>query len=202
MNRNITGKTTIPEGVAANGTISSATNDNTLLYRQEFTAWVSGGAVSTGLIVVYQGSPYINLTGTNTAVAPSLDNKNWKFHVPETRNYVWIYLPDDGAGNQKIARIKKSSYVLDETGSTYVEYFKMDREIETTGAVAFQFVVGDLQSYFVDNNGGSNGVLNGETFKSNEILNQIEKKTNSGHKFQDVAVVDGSGTNLYVVENK
>lgn len=198
--RNVTGKSTIPAGVAQFGTVTSV-GDDTILTRSTSTAWVSGGAVSTGEIKVYDGVPYINLTGTNTTTAPPSDPTNWKLHIPPQGSNIWIYLPDDGSGAQAVARIKSVNPVIDTEASTYVEQYYCDREIATTGAVAFQLVTGNLLKFAVDNNGGAAGELNGVTFAEDEILNADEKTLAQFRTYQDVVTVDATGTSFYIVEN-
>lgn len=41
------------------------------------TTWSSSGTYAIDDIVVYNNKLYINLTGTNTATAPSSDTTNW-----------------------------------------------------------------------------------------------------------------------------
>lgn len=200
--RNVTGASTIPAGTAQFQTVTSVSTDSTILVSSTSTAWVSGGAVTIGQISVYEGRPYKNITGTNTTTAPSSDKTNWVFHVPDQRKFIWIYLPDDGAGDQAVGKILSVNPVIDTEASTYRELYYMDRAMATTGAVAFQFVVGNLPKFALDNNGGAAGLLNGETFAEDEILN-AEQQANGQYpiKYQDVVTVDGTGTNFYIVEN-
>lgn len=197
--RNVTGKSTIPAGILQFGTLTSQA-DPTRLKRSTIIAWAAG-VVVVNQLVVYHGQVWRNITGTNTAATPPNDNINWALYQASQKAWNWIYLPTNGAGNQVVAKILGIVQNMNESASTYDELYYLDAAVPTTGAVAFQIVEGNLKSYGVDNNGGAAGQLGGTTFAQNEILNQEEKNRLWGQQYQDVVTVDGTGTNLYIVEN-
>lgn len=201
MERNETGLGVIPAGVAANGTVTSESNNSNILIRSGYTAWVSGGGYASGELAVSDGQVWNNTTATNTTVKPATDKANWEKYNPKRKSSTWIYIPANGGGLQKIAKLERTAPVLDVTAETYYEILYMDRAIVTVGAVAFEFVTGNLRSYYIDNNGGADGTLNGVVFKTDEILNRGEELTKFGHRYQNVAFFNGTGTNLYIVEN-
>lgn len=198
--RNVTTKSTIPAGTTAWGTVTSDTNNSSILRGTLATEWALG-AVTLGQLVVYEGQVFKNLTGTNGTVAPSLDKTNWAFHVPDQRSFIWIYIPDSGSGSQALAKIESISPMLDSEASTYRELYYMDRSIPTTGAVAFEVVVGNLRSWSLDNNGGADGQLGGEVLKSGTIIDRVEEDVILQKVYQDVEYFDATGTNYYILEN-
>lgn len=201
MERNLTTTSSIPVGVAADGTIQSDTNNADILQRSTYTAWVSGGAYSTLELAVSNGQVWENKTGVNTTTLPENDSLNWKRYDSVRKRSTWIYIPNDGAGNQKIARVKSVCPRLDVTAETYTELIYMESDISTTGAVAFEWVEANLRSYYIDNNGVGAGVYNGVVFAQNEILNQEDRLTPAGHKYWEAVTVDGTGTNFFIIEN-
>lgn len=197
--RNITGTSTIPAGVTQFGTVA-ATDYPLAVSRSIIPAWAVG-AKSAGDLVVYEGLIYINLTGTNTADAPPDDKTNWAQYSIQLKQWLWLYLDDNGAGEQALAKITGIQQNYNETDDTYQILYFLDREISVTGSVAFQIVEGNLTTWGATNNGGAAGELGGVTIADGQTVNEQLKRQNWGNRYQDVVTVDGSGTNIYVVEN-
>lgn len=196
---NLTGKSTIPAGVLQFGTLTSQANPS-ILKRSTVIAWTVG-AVVVNQLVVYSGQVWRNITGTNGTATPPNDPVNWARYQASQKTWNWIYLPDDGGGNQAVAKITGITENMNESASTYNELYFVDSPLPTTGAVAFQIVEGNLKSYGVNNNGAADGTLGGTTFKKDQILNQEEKNRLWGQQYQDVVTANGTGTNFYIVEN-
>lgn len=202
--RNETGKSTIPAGISQVGNLTS-TGTNKTLQRTTVTAWAVG-AVTILELKVYTGDNgcqvFQNITGTNTATPPPNDKTNWVLYNAPEEPYLWIYIPNiDGAGTQAVGKITGIAPNLNESAETYTELYYVDREMDTTGAVAWQLVEGTLKSYSVHNNGGSAGELDGEVFADEEILNNMEKIRLWGNPYYEVIPIDATGTNFYIIEN-
>lgn len=202
--RNVTTKSTIPAGVAQVGSLTS-TGFNKTLQRTTVTAWAAG-ATTILTLKVYTGDNgchvYQNITGVNTATPPPDDPTNWALYNAPTDPYLWIYIPNiDGAGTQAVGKITGIAPNLNESAETYTELYYVDREMDTTGAVAWEIVHGNLKSYSVHNNGGAAGELAGEVFADEEILNNMEKIRLAEIPYYEVIPIDASSTNFYIVEN-
>jgi len=198
--RNSSTTGTIPQGVSQVGTLTSATGNPRILTRTTATIWVSAAAVTTGVLKVWEGKVYKNLTGTNTATEPQDDKTNWEqYHTPTGQN-LWVYVPNDGAAAQKVAKITGVSYNFNERDSSYQELYHVDRDLSTTGAVAFEIVEGTLKEWGVDNTGGAAGVLDGTAFAIDEIRNEYAIYVNNLNLFKTVITFNATGTNFYITE--
>lgn len=200
-NRTVTSKSTVPAGVAADGTVTSVSTDSTILTRSTYTIWISALAYTAGELAVFQGAVWENTTGVNTTTNPLTDKTNWKKYTAEWRKNVWIYLPTDGAGNQKVAKIVSIGRVLDEAASTYVELYYMQTAISTTGAVAFEFVVGNVKEYGIDNKGAADATVDGFLLIPNRQFTEDTNYVATIPQVQDVISVDGTGTTLIISEH-
>lgn len=198
--RNVTSTGSIPAGVLQVGTLTSV-GDDTKLQRTTATVWVSGGGVTILQLSVYEGAVYQNITGTNTTTPPSEDVVNWQIYNAPQNPYLYIYIPNDGAGNQRISRVTGVAGNLNDAADTYTELWYVADAMPTTGAVAFQLVEATLKNFSIDNNGGANGEFNGETFKEDEILNAQDQLRLWGQQYYPAFTYDASGTNFYIVEN-
>lgn len=199
--RNETGTGSIPAGVAQVGTLTSV-GDDTKLQRSTATVWVSGGGVTILQLSVYEGAVYQNITGTNTTTSPDEDVVNWQIYNAPQNPYLYIYIPDDGGGNQLISRVTGVAGNLNDAADTYTELWYVADAMPTTGAVAFQLVNATLKDFAIDNNGGADGVFDNETFKEDEILNaNLQIRLPWGEKYYPAKTFDASGTSFYIVEN-
>ena len=200
VTRNETSTGVIPSGTAQVGTLTSV-GDDTRLSRSTVTAWVSGGAVTIRELAVYEGAVYQNLTGTNTTTNPKDDVVNWLIYNAPQNPYLFIYIPNDGAGNQLCSRVTGVVGNLDDSADTYKELYYTADAMPTTGAVAFQLVNANLKDFSVDNTGGADGELNGTTFKEDEILNANEQLRLWGQQYYPAVTFDATGTSFYIVES-
>lgn len=111
---------------------------------------------------------------------------------------LWIYVAD---GTPKLARITG----ITQTGLTGLNYtFAIQLNTGMTGASSdvARIVIADLLAYSAVNTGGAAATFNGISMADGQDITQSQlAPAGSRVTFQEPAVVDGSGTSIFVIEN-
>lgn len=107
----------------------------------------------------------------------------------------WIYIPD---ATPKLAKVTG----LAQTGvATFTLY--IDRDMTGASSSTCYAITGDLLSWSITNDGGADGVVNGVSILDGETISSMQlAPAGSRVNFQDVILVDGSGTDFLIQEVK
>lgn len=107
----------------------------------------------------------------------------------------WIYIPD---ATPKLAKVTG----LAQTGvATFTLY--IDRDMTGASSSTCYAITGDLLSWSITNDGGADGTVNGVSILDGETISSMQlAPAGSRVNFQDVILVDGSGTDFLIQEVK
>lgn len=107
----------------------------------------------------------------------------------------WIYIPD---ATPKLAKVTG----LAQTGvATFTLY--IDRDMTGASSSTCYAITGDLLSWSITNDGGADGAVNGVSILDGESISSMQlAPAGSRVNFQDVILVDGSGTDFLIQEVK
>jgi hypothetical protein len=107
----------------------------------------------------------------------------------------WIYIPD---ATPKLAKVVGLAQTGDTTFTLY-----LDRGVTGASSSTAYPVKGDLLGYSYSNDGGATGTANGVNVKDGETVSSKQlAPAGSRVTFQDVVLIDATGTDFLIEETK
>ncbi len=163
---------TIPAGVDITGTLTTDTNEDTVLQYS--------GTTNLQDFLDNNNNP-VGLNGGNTGL---------------NGGYTYLYLAGKSPYIFKISGIN----YISESGSTFNYAITVDKAASGVSVSSFQIIFGNLTGYSYSNDGGADGTIDGVTIPDGVANNFLPYEYTPVGKLKTPVVCDATGTNFLVVE--